>query len=368
RHGLDDADYGRHIVWTAVVVLGASILGLFSLRSLFGRGELAGAGLRAVPEAAADRWAAAWSTWVPTGLGDRGPGDPLVRLLGHLPGSGSLLVEVLVFAAVPAAAVAAWWASGAITRAVGARLVLACVWALAPSLLTALAVGAWPLLAVHVLLPLLALAIGRAIGLPHKVSQASVSAAAAGGLLLLVIGAVQPVLVLLVAPALPLVASAAPGRRLRLLWVLLPSLALHAPYLPTYLGHPRPLLAVAGLPAAAGAPGARALLGLWPVAPDLAGMLGEGAAGLLVLLPVAPVVLGALVSPLLRGAAGRAGRLSLLAAAVCALAVLAARSTGTSVGQGQVLTPPLHALLSAALLCLALGAAATFDTLARRQE
>ncbi|WP_341856000.1 hypothetical protein [Brachybacterium sp. GPGPB12] len=87
RHGLDDADYGRHIVWTAVVVLGASILGLFSLRSLFGRGELAGAGLRAVPEAAADRWAAAWSTWVPGGLGDRGPGDPLVRLLGHLPGA-----------------------------------------------------------------------------------------------------------------------------------------------------------------------------------------------------------------------------------------------------------------------------------------
>ena len=372
RHGLDDADYGRHIVWTAVVVLGASILGLFSLRSLFGRGELAGAGLRAVPEAAADRWAAAWSTWVPGGLGDRGPGDPLVRLLGHLPGSGSLLVEVLVFAAVPAAAAAAWWASGAITRAVGARLVLACVWTLAPSLLTALAVGAWPLLAVHVLLPLLALAIGRAIGLPHKVSQASVSAAAAGGLLLLVIGAVQPVLVLLVAPALALVAIAAPGRRLRLLWVLLPSLALHAPYLPTYLGHPRTLLAVAGVPASAGEASARDLLGLWPVAPDLAaplaGMLGEGAAGLLVLLPVAPVVLGALVSPLLRGAAGRAGRLSLLAAAVCALAVLAARSTGTSVGQGQVLTPPLHALLSAALLCLALGAAATFDTLARRQE
>ena len=58
----------------------------------------------------------------------------------------------------------------------------------------------------------------------------------------------------------------------------------------------------------------------------------------------------------------------MLAAAVCALAVLAARSTGTSVGQGQVLTPPLHALISAALLCLALGAAASFDTLARRQE
>ena len=69
---------------------------------------------------------------------------------------------------------------------------LTTVWALAPSLLTALAVGAWPLLLVHMLLPLLALALGRAIGLPHKVSQASVSAAAAGGLLLLVIVPCSP--------------------------------------------------------------------------------------------------------------------------------------------------------------------------------
>lgn len=372
RHGLEDADYGRHIVWTAVVVLGAAVLGLVTLRGLFGRGELTGPGLRAIPEAAADRWAAAWSSWVPGGLGERGPGDALVRLLGHLPGSGSLLVEALVLAAVPAAAVAAWWASGAITRAVGARLVLTCVWALAPSLLTALALGAWPLLAVHVLLPLLALAVGRAIGLPHKVSQASISAAAAGGLLLLLIGAVQPVLVLLAALVLGLAAIAVPGRRLRLLWVLLPSLALHAPYLPTYLGHPRTLLAVAGTPATPGTASAWDLLGLWPVAPDLAApiepLLGGTAAQLLVLLPVAPVVLGALVSPLLGGAAGRAGRLSLLGAAACALAVLPARQVATSVGDGQLLTPPLHALLSAALLCLALGAAATFDALARREE
>jgi GT2 family glycosyltransferase len=371
RHGLDDADYGRHIVWTAVVVLGAAVLSLVTLRGLFGRGELVGPALRAVPDSMADRWAAAWSSWIPGGLGERGPGDALVRLLGHLPVSGSLLVEALVLAAVPAAAVAAWWASGAITRAVGARLVLTAVWALAPSLVSALAVGAWPLLAVHVLLPLLALAVGRAIGLPHKVSQASVSAAAAGGLLLLLIGAVQPVLVLLAALVLALVALAVPGRRRRLLWVLLPSLALHAPYLPTYLGHPRTLLAVAGAPAAPGTAGPWELLGLWPVDPGLVGSLPAGldgtAAQLLLLLPVAPVVLGALVSPLLAAAAGRVGRLSLLGAAAAALAVLLARGTPTAVGQEQLLTPPLHALLSAALLCFALGAAATFDALARRE-
>src|SRR5699024_1912172 len=38
RHGLDDADYGRHIVWTAVVALTATVVGLFALRGLFGRG------------------------------------------------------------------------------------------------------------------------------------------------------------------------------------------------------------------------------------------------------------------------------------------------------------------------------------------
>ena len=371
RHGLDDADYGRHIVWTAVVVLGAAVLSLVTLRGLLGRGELTGPGLRPVPGSAADRWAAAWSSWIPGGLGERGPGDALVRLLGHLPVGGSQLVEAIVLLAVPAAAITAWWASGAITRAVGARLVLTCVWALAPSLLSALATGAWPLLVVHVLLPLLALAVGRAIGLPHKVSQASVPAAAAGGLLLLLIGAVQPVLVLLASLVLGLIALVVPGRRRRLLWVLVPSLALHAPFLPTYLGHPRMLLAVAGTPASPGTPGALELLGLWPVGPDVAaalpGWVDPAFAQLLVLLPVAPVLAGALLAPLLAGAAGRVGRLGLLGAAAAALAVLVAQGTATSVGDGQLLTPPLHALLSAALLCLALGAAATFDAFARRR-
>lgn len=372
RHGLDDADYGRHVVWTVAVALGATVLGLVSLRGLFGRGELTGPGLLAIPGSRADLWDAAWSSWIPSGLGERGPADALVRLLGHLPVGGALLIETLIFAAVPASALFAWWASGALTRAVGARLVIASVWALAPSLLTALSSGAWPLLLVHVLLPLLALAVGRAIGLPHKVSQASTSAAAAAGLLLLVIGAVQPVLVVLAALGLLLVAVAAPGRRRRLLWVLLPSLALHAPYLPTYLGDPGAVLAVAGVPPTAATATTTDLLSLWPVAPGLEGMLeplvGGTAAALLPLLPVAPVVLAALVAPLLPGAAGRVGRFGLLLAALGMLSVLLARSTWTAVADGQLVTPSLHALLSAVLLALAVGAGATFDALARREK
>ena len=371
RHGLDDADYGRHIVWTGVVALAATTLGVFALRGLFGRGEITGPGLRPLPGSWQDLWSAAWASWIPGGLGERGPGDALVRLLGHLPVGGELVVEVLVFAAVPVSALLAWWASGAITRAVGARLVLTTVWALAPSLLTALAVGAWPLLLVHMLLPLLALALGRAIGLPHKVSQASVSAAAAGGLLLLVIGAVQPVLVLLGAVALVLIAIAAPGRRRRLLWVLLPSLALHAPYLPIYLGHPQLLLAVSGVPSVGEDPSLLDLAGLWPVASGaselLVPLVGETAALLLPLLPVAPVVLAALFAPLLAGAAGRAGRFSVLLAAAGLLTVLLARGTWIAAQGGELVTPPVHGLLSVTLLALAIGAAAAFDGLARRE-
>lgn len=371
RHGLEDADYGRHIVWTVVVALAATTLGIFALRGLFGRGDITGPGLRPMPESRQDLWGAAWSSWIPGGLGERGPGDALIRLLGHLPVGGDVLVELLVFAAVPVSALLAWWASGAITRAVGARLVLTTVWALSPSLLTGLAVGAWPLLLVHMLLPLLALALGRAIGLPHKVSQASVSAAAAGGLLLLVIGAVQPVLVLLGAVAAGLIAIAAPGRRRRLLWVLLPSLALHAPYLPHYLGHPEMLLAVSGVPPTADAPSLLDLAGLWPVASGaqdlLTPLVGPIAAVLLPLLPVAPVVIAALASPLLAGAAGRAGRFSVLLAAAGLVTVLLAQRTWTAAQGGELVTPPVHGLLSATLLALAIGAASAFDGLARRE-
>ncbi|GAA4521619.1 hypothetical protein GCM10023160_08720 [Brachybacterium paraconglomeratum] len=372
RHGLEDADYGRHIVWTGVVALAATVLGLVALRGLFGRGELTGPGLRPLPESWEALWSAAWSSWIPGGLGERGPGDALIRVLGHLPLSGGWLIEALIFTALPLSAVLAWWASGALTRAVGARLVITTGWALAPSLLTALTVGAWPLLLVHMLLPLLALTLGRAIGLPHKVSQASVSAAAAGGLLLLVIGSVQPVLVLLTAAALAMMAIAAPGRRRRLLWVLLPSLALHAPYLPSYLGHPEMLLAVAGVPPMAATASPLDLAGLWPIAPQLQELLiplvGETAALLLPLLPIAPLALAALCAPLLAGAAGRAGRFSLLLAALGLLAVLVARDTWTGAVDGHLATPPLHALLSVILLALAVGAAATFDGLARREE
>ncbi|MGO3314906.1 MAG: hypothetical protein ACTIMA_14110, partial [Brachybacterium tyrofermentans] len=225
---------------------------------------------------------------------------------------------------------------------------------------------------VHALLPLLALCIGRAIGLPHKVSQASVSAAAAGGLLLLVIGAVSPVLVLLAALGLALLAVVVPGRRLRLLWVLLPSLALHVPYLPVYLGHPETLLAVSGVPPRAPSADTLDLLSLWPVAPGLQELLvplvGTTGALLVPMIPVAPVVIAAVISPLLAGNAGRAGRFSILLAAVGLMTLFLTRSVAVAVAGDQLVPAPWNALQSAILLILSVGAAASFDALARREE
>src|SRR5690625_3662151 len=146
RNSIEDVDYGRHVAWTLSVGAASVVLSLLALRSLFGRGALVGPGLLPLPESWQDGWEAAWSTWVPGGLGVRGPGVPLVRLLGHLPTTGGTLVEVIVFTAVPLSALTAWWAAGALTRAVGARLALAVTWALAPSLLSALTIGSWPLL------------------------------------------------------------------------------------------------------------------------------------------------------------------------------------------------------------------------------
>src|SRR5699024_8661974 len=182
-------DYGRHVAWTLAVGAASVVLSLLALRSLFGRGALVGPGLLPLPESWQDGWEAAWSTWVPGGLGVRGPGDPLVRLLGHLPTTGGTLVEVIVFTAVPLSALPAWWAAGALSRAVGGWLAAAVAWARAPSRPSAHTTGRWPLQLGRALLPLRSRSIGRASWRLYKRSRARGCAAAAAGRLLVLIGA-----------------------------------------------------------------------------------------------------------------------------------------------------------------------------------
>lgn len=372
-HGADDADFGRHTAWAVALGVLALAGTMIGLRPLLTGGDLVGGALVPLPVDWRETLSAAWASWIPSGLGARGAADPLIRLLGHVPVPGPLLVESILLGAIPCAALAAWWAAGALTRAVGGRLVLSAVWALAPPLLESVAQGRWPLALVHVLLPLWALAVARAVGLPHKRSQASVSAAAGAGLLLLVIGAVQGALVLLAAAALALIALLVPGRRARLLWVLVPSLGLHLPYVLRYAARPRTLLAVGaqdGIPLG-GAGGSASALEALRLAPGggwswLAGPLGEGVAHWAPLLLLLPVVACALLAPLLRGDAGAVGRLAALLAALGASAALVALVVPTGAVDGQAVRAPVNAAVSAMLLAVLLGAGCTIDALARR--
>lgn len=367
-HGADDADYGRHGVWTLIVLAATAILSILSLRSLVGTGDLVAPYLMRIPETVSSRWDAAWQSWVGGGLGSRGPSDPLMTVLSVIPLHGSTILELVLLGALPVSMVGAWWASGALTRSIGLRLALTAAWGMAPSLLGALSGGLWQMALVHALLPLLALALGRAIGLVNKVGQASVAAAGAAGLIALVITAVQPLLFLAVGVVVALLAPAVPGRRRRLAWVLVPSLALLLPRLPSFLAHPRALLGgVPGVPA--NLDGGLTVLTLWPPqgAPwqGLAPIFGHDGAAYLPVLMYIPFLLAALVSPLLAGAAGRAGRLGLLVAALSMLFAVLTSQVAVGMSGDRLTVAPAHASLSFALMGLLLAAGATCDGLAR---
>lgn len=372
RHGIDDHGYGRHLVWASVLAVSAVGLTLFVLRRLVAQGELVGPSLVALPQHWQDTLAVAWTSWVPSGLGWRGPADPLLRLLGALPLPGELVMGSVVFGALPVAALAAWWAAGTLTRAVGARLAIAVLWALAPPAVAALITGAWPILLAHALLPLVALALAHAVGLPQKVHRASVPAAAAGGLVLLIVGAVQPALVALVAAAVLLIMPVVPGRRLRLLWLLVPSAALHAPFLPQYIGRPQLLLGVSALADPGSTPGAGDLVAAWPipvpVREALASVVGADAAQILLMAPWALIALAAVLALWLRGAAGSVARLGVLVAALAVVAVAVSRQAMMAVVGERIVPAAPHLLLSMVLLALSAAALCLFDACAVRGE
>lgn len=370
-HGGQDADYGRHAVWTLIVVVASIILTLIALRPLLAAGDLVGPQLLPPPEDRAASGQAAWHSWVPGGLGARGPGDPLLALLGAIPASGSFIVAAVLFLGLPVSALGAWAAGGALTRSIGARLALSAAWGFAPPLLAALASGLWQMVLVHALLPPLALAIGRAIGLVNKTAQASVSAAAAAGLLTMVIAAVQPALLIIIALGVLLVVPAVPGRRRRLIWVLVPSLALLAPHLGALVAHPRALLGGGpGVPAEQA--GGLTMLTLWPADSAawqaLAPFLGSSLAAALPVLVLLPFAVAALIAPTMAGAAGRAGRLGLLLAAAALLLGVISSQVPVGLNGTRVEVAPAHAALSIALLGVLLAAGTAFDGAVRAHE
>lgn len=319
RHGLDDADYGRHTTWTIIVVLASIVGGLFAIRPLIGEGTLRGSHYHPLSANARDNWDIVTSAWLPGGLGAEGPTDLLARVAALIPANGASVSAFILVAGIALSAIAAWWASGTISRSIIVRVIATTMWVLSPAFVFAVLEGRWPLMLLGIAVPLAAFFFAKAVGLPHKVSQASIPAAAGAGFMIAVISLVQPALALLFILGTAAVAPFVPGRRGRLWWCGLPALFLHLGELPTYAARPETLLVNAGTPGVFEMPDALRLLALVPSAGDpVARMLGASSSWWTFAILAAPVliaIVAALASGFLGHTAGLVGRVSVLALA-----------------------------------------------------
>jgi len=209
----------------AWVVLASAVIGAAILAPLLGASYIAGGALLPLSGSVGEMWQQIGFGWRDVGLGFVGAADPFSAVLAVL-GSitfwePSFSLVLLFLLALPLSALGAWFAATRLTERAGVRAVAAILWALAPTLLTALADGRPAAVIVHVLLPWLFYA--------GVVAARSWAAAGTSALLLTAIVACSPSL----APALVVVwviAIAFAGRGVaRVVLVPIPAFALFAP-------------------------------------------------------------------------------------------------------------------------------------------
>ncbi|CAM3967532.1 glycosyltransferase family 2 protein [Helcobacillus massiliensis] len=369
-HGADDADYGRHTVWTLVLAGLSAAIALLAMRSILGRGSLVGPHLIAPTNVLQDRWDTVFSSWIPGELGAPGPSDALTRLVGMIPLSGDAIVLTLQLLAIPAAALGAWFAAGTLSRSIVVRLIAAVAWTTAPPLADALLSGRWPAVLVHLMIPLAAIGLVRAIGLPHKTAQASPAAAAAGGLALAVISAVQPILAPMAFIGLLFIIPFIPSRRWRMVWFAVPVLGLHLPNLTAYIQHPKSLIAVSGVEGAFARPSLADLALLQPTAHGrLAEAAGADGSLLWALFAASLMIAGLLAlltAPFLAGDAGRVGIFSVLVVAGGFALALALGRFVTGFDDGTPFTSYAGPALSIVCAGLVTALLCTGDAIAHR--
>lgn len=380
---------GAGAVAAVVILVAVSLVAMFRF---IGAAALAGGALLPLSRSVAAVWNNATSWWVTVGSGMAGHGDPfdyvlwLFALLGG--GSGSTAVVVFIFLLLPLAGLSAWIAAGAFTQRRGLRFWAAMFWASVPALQVAMGTGRLGAMVAHVLLPLAALGIVRAVGrarprasmATHRANSPDVvlkpgingvpswTAAAAAGLVLAIVTAGAPVLFPLAVVAV-VVTMLATGRKGRTLWwSLLPSLAVFAPSVLAAFQNPRVLLADPGraIPFDAASPWQQ-LLG-YPVSFDpfaglsLPGPFAEGPWALAAAFVVGvPVIL--LAAAGLFGFSARTGMVRVvwvLAALTIALSAVAGQ-VATALGSGFLITPFTGSVVSALVLLLLIAALITAD-------
>ena len=380
---------GVGAVAAVLLLLAASLIGLYRF---VGAPALAGGALLPLSDSLGAVFANASTWWIELGSGYPGHGDPFDYVLWLLGAAGlghtNTAVVALVLTALPLAGLSAWFAAGAFTRRRGLRFWAALFWGSAPALLAALGDGRLGALIAHILLPLIVLAMARAVGSGQPATPAretaaagsaaagsaapSWAAAAAAGLLLAAATAAAPTLFVLAAVAVLLVSLRLRRRARTLWWSLLPSAALLLPVALSTLDRPRALLADPGVPL--GFDSAQLwqqLLG-FPARFDINGqlpMLGFPPSGpwplVLALVIGAPVLLLS-AAALFTGPRTATARLAwILSIAALALGALSAFvATGTA--PGVLVTPFPGPLVSAAVLLQLCAALLSGDALLNR--
>ncbi|MET4058999.1 GT2 family glycosyltransferase [Arthrobacter sp. UYP6] len=371
---------GAGAVAAVLVLLAVSLIGLYRF---IGASALAGGALLPLSGSLGEIWSNASSWWIELGSGYPGHGDAFDYVLWLLGAAGlgntNTAVVTLMLIAMPLAGLSAWFAAGSMTSHRGLRFWAAVFWGGAPVLQVALGEGRLGALIAHILIPLLVLAMVRAVGAAPRVGsdqgrrpravvpgtgrEPSWAAAATAGLLLAVVSACAPTLFVLAAVAVLLVCLRLGGRARTLWFSLVPALALLLPVAISTLDRPRALAADPGMPLGFDAAALwQQLLG-FPLAFDnngslpLMGFLPAGPWPLLLALVIgAPVLLlsaAALFSGPRAGFARLAWVLSITGLALSWLSGFVA----TGVAPGAIVTPFPGPLVSAAVflqLCAAL--------------
>jgi GT2 family glycosyltransferase len=234
-----------------------------------------------------------------------GPADPfsaVVALMGSLTAwSPSFSLVLLWLAALPLAALGAWWCATRVSERRWPPLVAAVLWMLAPPLLAALTDGRPTGVLVHLALPWLVLA-----GIEARRSW---SAAATASILFAVVVAASPVLAPVLVALLVVWAVVNPRGIARILGIVIPAAALFAPLVYWQLRHGSPIALLAdpgpALPAAPSS-GWLLLLGHPSAADDrwgpIATALGVPAVTVAPAILLAPIALLALLAVFLPGA------------------------------------------------------------------
>ena len=300
-----------------LALLTTGALSLIAWRSVIGAQALTGGALKPLSLSIAEIARNATSWWQPAATGlSAAPDntDVFYWLLSAVSfDHANQAASVLMLLAMPLAALFAWIGATALTRSRALRFVLAVFWGVQPALVSALASGRVGSALIHVVLPLLFLAVLRAMktglgndappGENGTMSNASAwTASACAALLMFVISAGSVPFFLLLTVLLYVLALTRVRRVKTLWWIPIPALVWNLPLLLEALGNPRVLFTEPGVPAAF-TPAApwQQLLGFPEAFDPMASPVGFGFlpdgpwALVLALLVSAPLVLVALI-------------------------------------------------------------------------